>query len=122
MYQKLIFIGRTGKDSVMRYTPSGEAVTSFSLAVDDGYGEKKKTVWVNVSTWGKTAELTKDMKKGTLILCEGKLIHDNGSPRIYKKSDGSSGASFEISASNVRFLSGKGESDESAPVDDGLEF
>lgn len=112
MFHKLLAVGRTGKDSVMRFMPNGDAVTSFSLAVDDGYGEKKSTIWLNVSTFGKLAETVKDMKKGTLVLVEARLVHENGSPRLYKKSDGSSGASFEVTASTVRFLSAREQAEE----------
>ena len=118
MWQKLIFVGRTGKDSVMRFMPNGDAVTSFSLAIDDGYGEKKSTIWLNVSTFGKLAETVKDMKKGTLVLIEGRLQHENGSPRLYKRSDGSTGSAFEVTASTVRFLSAK-ERGASEPEDYG---
>ena len=105
MWHKLTMIGRTGKDSTTRFMPNGDPVTSFSVAVDDGFGENKKTIWLNVSAFGKLAETLKDMRKGTLILVEGRLQHDSGNPRVYKRADGSSGASFEVVASTVRFLS-----------------
>lgn len=120
MWHKIIAVGRTGKDAVMRFTPSGEAVTSFSLAVDDGFGDKKQTIWFNVSVWGKTAEVVKEMAKGTKVLVEGRLIHENGSPRLYKKSGGENGASFEISASTVRFLSSREQAETETTGD--LEF
>lgn len=116
MWHKLILVGRLTKDAEpMRHTPQGKPVVNFSVAVDDGYGENKKTIYYRVSVWEKTAEACANLKKGAMVLCETKMLHENGSPRVYKKSDGSYSASFEVDASNVRFLSGKGES---APEDD----
>jgi len=109
MFHTIILSGSLGKDATMRYTPAGKAVTSFSVGVSDGFGDNKKTIWFNVSVWDKAAETCKDLRKGAKVLIEGRLIHENGSPRIYNKQDGSSGASFEVSASTVRFLSSKGE-------------
>ena len=112
MWHKLTMIGRTGKDSTTRFMPNGDPVTSFSVAVDDGFGENKKTIWLNVSAFGKLAETLKDMRKGTLLLVEGRLQHDSGNPRVFKRTDGSSASSFEVNASTVRFLSSKGEQEE----------
>ena len=117
MFHTIVIAGSLGKDATMRYTPSGKAVTSFSVAVSDGFGENKKTIWINVSVWDKAAETCKDLLKGAKVLVEGRIIHENGSPRIYKKQDGSSGAGFEISASTVRFLSAKGESQSEPEMD-----
>jgi single-strand DNA-binding protein len=104
----------------MRYSPNGQAVTSFSVATDrqytDGDGQKvKETTWFRVSAWGKQAETTNQyLKKGSMVLVDGRLTCDpkTGGPRIWKRQDGTEGASFEISANTVRFLSGK--SDEAA--------
>lgn len=109
---KVQIIGYVGKDPEMRYTGSGQAVTSFSVAHSDQYtnaaGEKvKKTIWVRVSAWGKLAETCKEyLHKGMLVHVEGKLVGDeNGNPRIYTKTDGSAGTNFEITAFSVLFLS-----------------
>ena len=111
MFHTTILAGSLGKDATMRYTPAGKAVTSFSVGVSDGFGENKKTIWFNVSVWDKTAETCKDLKKGAKVICEGRLIHENGSPRVWE-SNGKHGASFEVSASVVRFLTPKVETDE----------
>lgn len=112
MYQDLKIVGNVGRDPEMRYTPSGQAVTNFSVAVNKAYtnqgGEKvKKTVWFRVSTWGKTAEICNQyVKKGMLVLVTGELSADeNGNPRMWKKADGESATSFEVNAHNVLFLS-----------------
>jgi single-strand DNA-binding protein len=120
MFQTIIIAGNLGKDPEMRYTPSGQAVTSFNVATNRNYTDSngqqvKETIWFRVSVWGKQAESTHNyLKKGSKVIVEGRLVADptSGGPRIYKRSDGSSGASFEISASNVRFLSSRTEGGE----------
>lgn len=117
MYHTIIIVGNLGKDPEMRYTPAGQAVTSFSVATSRQYtagsGEQvKETTWFRVSTWGKLAETCKQhLKKGTKVLVEGRITPDNstGGPRIWTKQDGSAGSSFEVNASTVRFLSARGE-------------
>jgi single-strand DNA-binding protein len=122
MFQTIIIAGNLGKDPEMRYTPSGQAVTSFNVATNRNYTDSngqqvKETIWFRVSVWGKQAESTHNyLKKGSKVIVEGRLLADpvSGGPRIYKRSDGSSGASFEISANNVRFLSSRTEGGEAA--------
>ena len=121
MYHTIIIVGNVGKDPEMRYTPSGQAVTSFSVATNRQYsasnGEQvKETIWFRVSTWGKQAEVCNQyVKKGSKVLIEGRLTPDKntGGPRIWTKQDGTSGASFEVTASTVRFLSSRQETAES---------
>ena len=116
-YQTIIVVGRLGKDPEMRYTPSGQAVASFSLATDRQYTGQdgtvvKETTWFRVSVWGKQAETVNQyLSKGKMVLVEGRLQADpkSGGPRIYQRQDGTSGASFEISANTVRFLSPRSE-------------
>ena len=116
-YQTIIVVGRLGKDPEMRYTPSGQAVASFSLATDRQYTGQdgtvvKETTWFRVSVWGKQAETVNQyLSKGKMVLVEGRLQADakTGGPRIYQRQDGTSGASFEISANTVRFLSPRNE-------------
>ena len=124
MYHTIIIVGNVGKDPEKRYTPSGQAVTSFSVATSRqdtaGNGEQvKETIWFRVSTWGKTAEVCNQyVKKGSKVLVEGRLTPDKntGGPRIWSKQDGTAGASFEVTASTVRFLSSRGEAHESGPI------
>lgn len=109
MYHNIQIIGRLGRNPEMRYTPDGKPVTSFSVAVDDGFGENKTTIWFKVSVWEKQAESANTyLTKGSLVFVEGRLQHDNGSPRVWDK-DGKHGASFEITAKNIKFLSPKSQ-------------
>jgi single-strand DNA-binding protein len=119
MYHTLILVGNVGRDPEMRYTPSGQPVTSFSVATNRQYtansGETvKETIWFRVTTWGKTAEVCNQyVKKGSKVLVEGRLTPDanTGGPRVWTAQDGSSRASFEVTASTVRFLSSRGDGD-----------
>ena len=129
MYHTLIIVGNVGKDPEMRYTPSGQAVTSFSVASNRQYttgnGEQvKETIWFRITTWGKQAEVCNQyVKKGMKVLVEGRLTPDKvtGGPRTYTKTDGSAGASFDVTAGTVRFLSSRGEGGGDAPMAGGME-
>jgi single-strand DNA-binding protein len=114
MYHKVIIAGNLGGDPQMRYTQDGTPVTSFSVAVNDGYGDKQKTIWFRVSAWKRLAEITNEyLHKGSKVLVEGTLsADDNGGPRVWSGSDGEARASFEITAREVKFLSGKNESED----------
>src|SRR5512135_1104541 len=116
-YHTVILVGNLGRDPEMRYTPSGQAVTNFSVAVNDNFtssnGEKvERTIWVRVSTWGKQAEICNlYLNEGRKVLVEGRLVTDPATegPRIWERQDGTKSASFEVSAQTVRFLSQRGE-------------
>lgn len=120
-FQQMYIIGRVGRDAEMRYTPSGQAVTSFSVAVSEEYtkdGQKvKSTIWIRVSAWGKLAEICNQyIKKGKLVQCVGKLKGDTaGNPRIFNKQDGTPSTSFEMTANSVLFLSKNEGESEQAP-------
>lgn len=112
MYQKIIIVGNLGRDPEMRYTPQGTPVTNLSVATsrkwtnaDGTPGEE--TIWFRVSAWGKQAETCNQyLVKGQQVLVEGRLRPDpaTGEPRIWTGNDGVARASYELSASTVRFL------------------
>jgi single-strand DNA-binding protein len=122
-FQTIIIVGRLGKDPEMRYTPNGQAVTSFSIATDrrwtDSSGAKQKeTAWFRVSVWGKQAESSNQyLKKGSQVIIEGRLNVDpkTGGPRMFNRQDGTAGTSFEVTANTVRFLSTKAETGGETP-------
>ena len=126
-HHTLIIVGRLGRDPEMRYTPSGQAVTNFSVATNRQYtnsnGERiKETIWFRVSAWDKIAENCNTfLHKGNLVLVEGRLIPDpnTGRPRIWQGQNGP-GASFEVNASIVRFLTGREDGNDSStePVEE----
>lgn len=134
MFHTIILAGNLGRDPEMRYTPSGQAVTNFSVATNRQYTDSngqqvKETIWFRVATWGKLAEICNQyLKQGSKVLVEGRLNPDlnTGGPRIFTRQDGTSGSNFEITAQTVRFLStraedqatyGSGEFTSSAAVD-----
>jgi single-strand DNA-binding protein len=127
-YHTIILVGNLGRDPEMRYTPGGQPVTNFSVAVNDNYvnnnGERiERTIWFRVSTWGKNAEnCNQYLKKGRKVLVEGRMVVDpaTGGPRIWTKQDGISAASYEVSANTVRFLTSRGEAGAEEQASDSL--
>ncbi len=113
---KIIVIGHLGRDPEMRYTPNGQAVTSFSVASSRRYttsaGEQKEeTEWFNVSAWGKLGETCNQyLAKGRQVYVEGRL-----SSRSYEGRDGTTRFSNDISLTDVQFLGGRGDG-EGAPA------
>jgi len=104
MYHKLTIVGNLGKDPDMRFTTDGKAVTTFSVAASN---RKDETVWFRVSTWDKQAETCNQyLHKGSKVLVEGRL---KAEPPVFQKKDGTWASSYEVTAENVRFLSGKDE-------------
>jgi len=123
MYQKIIIVGNLGGDPEMRYTPGGQAVTNFSVASNRKYtssdGQRvDETTWFRVSVWGRQAETSNQfLRRGSKVLVEGRLKPDpaTGNPRTYTRQDGTVGASFEITANWVQFLSTRAEDDAFQP-------
>ncbi len=113
MYQKTLVIGYLGRDPEMRYTPTGVPVTSFSVATTrkwtNANGEpQEKTTWFRVTAWRKLGELAAQyLKKGRLVLVEGDI-----DASAFTDREGSPRASLELTATNVRFLGGRGEGGE----------
>lgn len=83
MINKVILVGRLGKDPEMRSTPSGTSVVKFTVATDEKFtdrnGEKQeRTEWHNITAWGKLAEICGQyLKKGKLVYIEGSLRTDS---------------------------------------------
>ncbi len=126
---KIIITGNLGRDPEMRYTPQGQAVTSFSLASNRKYtntqGETvSETTWYRVQVWGKLAEVCNQyLKKGAKALVEGRLVVDRntGGPRIWTAKDGTAHADFEVVAERVEFLGGGQQAVQTEAVSAGLE-
>jgi single-strand DNA-binding protein len=106
---KVILIGNLGKDPELRYTPSGQAVATFSLATterrNDKNGQRKETTeWHNIVVFGKTAEIVNQyLKKGRSCYLEGKIT-----TRSWDDRDGNKKYKTEIIANTVQFLGGGG--------------
>ena len=126
MFHKIILVGNLGRDPEMRFTPGGQAVCNLNIATNrtwtrDGE-QQKETVWFRVTVWGKQAETVNQyLRKGRQVLVEGRMNPDeNGNPRVWSGNDGQPRASFEVTASTVRFLGGRGDADDAAASDDFL--
>ena len=99
MINKAILMGRLTKDPELRRTNSGTPVCSFTIAIDNGYGENKTTDFVNCVTWNKTAEFVeKHFTKGKMIIVIGRI-----SIRTWEGSDGKKNYATEVVANEVSF-------------------
>ena len=76
---KVILLGRLGRDPEIRYTPSGQALAKFSMATDENRKDQdgnwqSDTTWHNIVLWAKNAERAgENLKKGSLIYLEGRI-------------------------------------------------
>jgi single-strand DNA-binding protein len=107
---KVILVGRLGRDPETRYTGGGQAVANFSVATDESYKDKngerqKRTEWHKIVVWGKQAEIAQQyLKKGSLVFIEGRI-----QSREWQDKEGQKRTSFEIVASNFRMLGGRSD-------------
>lgn len=82
--KSICIAGRTGKAGELRRTQGGDPVLGFSIAVDDGYGDKKSTMWFDCSVWGKRATaLEQHITKGTALTVVGDLGKREHEGKIY---------------------------------------
>ncbi|MHB8600184.1 MAG: single-stranded DNA-binding protein [Ktedonobacteraceae bacterium] len=109
MLNKVMLIGNLGRDPEMNYTPSGTAVTKFSLAVSrtskvPGSGERREeTEWFNIVAWEKLAETCSAyLHKGSKVYIEGRI-----SQRKYTDREGIQRNAMDIIASNMEILTPK---------------
>jgi single-strand DNA-binding protein len=109
-WHQTIAVGNLGSDPELRYTQNGRAVCSFNLAVnetwtDRGSNERReKTTWYRVSAWGQLGETAKQyLTKGRQVMVIG-----NVEARGYLNNAGEAAASLELTARDIRFLSGGG--------------
>ncbi len=113
---RVILVGRLGKDPELKYTPSGAPVAKFSLATDEttkdrNTGESQsRTEWHNIVAWNKLAEICGQ------YLTKGKLVYIEGSIRSHQWQDqsGNKRTSYEIVARNMQMLGSKAESERMA--------
>ena len=113
-YNKVILIGRLGRDPELRYTPSGTPVANFPLATSETYTDKngnkqEKTEWHKIVVWNNQAEnVTKYLSKGRLALVEGSL-----QTRKWTDNQGQDRYTTEIRAQRVVFLDSQASVDSS---------
>ena len=107
---KVMLIGRLGRDPEVRYTQSGQAVATLNMATDESYvkdGQKvEQTEWHRVVFWGKQAELCGNyLHKGSLIYVEGKL-----QTRQWQDQQGQTRYTTEVRGFVLQFLESKNQS------------
>lgn len=94
--------GNLGKDPEMRFTPSGQKVTTFSLAVSHRKGKDKEevTIWVRVTVWGdRFDKLLSFLKKGSAVIVVGRM----NPPNTYVDKEGRTQTSLEVTAEMIEF-------------------
>src|SRR3981189_2073846 len=119
---KVILVGRLGRDPETRYTGGGHAAANFSVATDETYKDKngerqKRTEWHKIVVWGKQAEIAQQyLKKGSLVFIDGQI-----QSRKWTNKEGAEQIAFEIKANNFGMLGDKppGESRQAAPPEQG---
>ncbi len=120
-YNKIILIGNLGRDPELRYTPQGDAVCDFSIAINDRKRDKSGeyqdvTTWFKVTLWRKLAEnASKYLAKGKQVYIEGRLEIDEWQDR-----DGNNRFTPAVTATEMRFLGG-GRGDEMSSGSDNVD-
>ncbi|HEU0028703.1 MAG TPA: single-stranded DNA-binding protein [Ktedonobacterales bacterium] len=107
---KIMLIGRLGKDPEMSYTASGQAMTKFTLAVsrrwkDSESGERREeTTWFNIVAWRQLAETCNNyLHKGSKVYIEGRM-----NSRKYTDKDGIERTVWDVTAADMEMLDPKG--------------
>src|SRR5215472_6527349 len=107
---KVILIGRLGKDPELKYTPSGAPVAKFTLATDEVFKDRtgeqqRRTEWHNIVAWSKLAEICGE------YLVKGKQVYIEGSirSRQWEDQSGNKRTAYEIVARDMKMLGSKGD-------------
>ena len=108
MLNKVILIGRLGRDPETRHMPNGDAVCNFSIATDESWKDKNgqrqtRTEWHAITMYRKLAEIAaKHLQKGSLVYLEGRI-----QSRKYTGKDGIERTAYEIVCSEIKMLDSK---------------
>jgi single-strand DNA-binding protein len=106
MYENLVLVGRLGADPESRFTPAGDQVTNFSVAVNTRWTDKdgdpqERVSWYRVACWGRLAEVTNQfLSKGRMVMVTAKRIV----AEPYMGKDGKPRAALKVTADAVKFL------------------
>lgn len=117
---KVILIGRLGRDPEVRYMPNGEAVCNFSVATSETWNDRngqrvERTEWHNITMYRKLAEIAGQyLKKGGLVYLEGRI-----QSRKYQGKDGIERTAYDIIANEMKMLGGRNENSGGAPYEEG---
>lgn len=116
MLNKVILIGRLGREPELRYMANGEAVCNFSVATSESWKDKngqrqESTEWHNVTMYRKLAEIAgKYLTKGSQVYLEGKI-----QSRKYQGKDGIERTAYEIIANEMKMLGGNSQATQEQP-------
>ena len=114
---KALLMGHAGQDAEKKYLSSGVLTAKFSLATTEKYKQndewKEKTEWHNIVIYGEKAEYVSEVKKGDLVLVEGKI-----SQRSWVKEDGTKAYMTEIVANSVKRIHKKEDNEEAVIPDE----
>ena len=95
--------GRLGRDAELKTTQGGTKVLSFSIPDDIGWGDKKRTQWINCALFGERAEkVAQYLTKGTMV-----EVHGQASCRAWKDKGGEPRAAIEVSVGELKLHGGK---------------
>lgn len=114
MLNKVILIGRLGKDPETRHMPNGEAVCNFSVATSEAWNDRngqrvERTEWHNVTMYRRLAEIAGQyLKKGSQVYLEGKI-----QSRKYQDKNGVERTAYDIIANEMKMIGG-GNSEQQA--------
>lgn len=99
-------VGRLGRDVEVRVIPSGASVAQLAIAVDTGFGERKKTLWLRGALWGKRAEggLMQYLVKGKQVEVSGELSEDK-----WTGNDGVEKTTLELHINGIELVGGGGQ-------------
>ena len=117
---KVILIGRLGRDPEVRYMPNGEAVCNFSVATSETWNDRngqrvERTEWHNITMYRRLAEIAGQyLKKGSQVYLEGRI-----QSRKYQGKDGIERTAYDIIANEMKMLGGRNDNSGGAPYDDG---
>ena len=116
MLNKVILIGRLGRDPEVRYMPNGEAVCNFSVATSESWKDQsgqrqEKTEWHNITMYRRLAEIAgKYLKKGSQVYLEGKI-----QTRKYTDKNGAERTAYDIIANEMKMLGGNSQATQEQP-------
>jgi single-strand DNA-binding protein len=114
---KVILIGRLGRDPELKYTPSGAPVAKFSLATDEVFKDRageqqRRTEWHNIVAWNKLAEICGEyLTKGRQVYVEGSIRS-----RQWEDQSGNKRTAYEIVAREMKMLGSRADVERDAPA------
>jgi len=104
-FNKITIVGYLGRDPELRYTPQGTPVCDFSVATTEKQKDNEVTTWFKITMWGKMGELASQyLTKGLQVYIEGRL-----SQREWQDREGNTRTSLEVTGTDMKFLSSKGD-------------